>query len=186
MGVFGFICGEFGLRRVLKSPREGSGILSKALDDDQQLPIVAGQLQGGPSKDPHLLVFMSFGNPLPLGVSRPSDLLLVCRTQQKWWDGTSVIRLPEVMTSILLAGSPLLALMKQAVTSERLCGPSNNLKELSPVNKPSELEVDSFLLEPQMRLQLLADTLTASLWKSWSLEHPAKPCPDSWPMETRR
>lgn len=45
----------------------------------------------------HLPIFMSWGNPLPLGAGRTCDLLLTNGIQQRKWDATSVIALHKIL-----------------------------------------------------------------------------------------
>lgn len=93
----------FRLSGDLKS-QGGKGILNRTWNDDSQLPHCGRLTENWPQMIP-FSVFMLLGNLLLLHMEWPSDLLLVCQTQQKWWDGTSVIRLPETVTSVLRANS---------------------------------------------------------------------------------
>lgn len=60
------------------------------------LSSMAGSLQDCPWSS---WVFTPLCNPLPLSAGGPSDLLLVNRIQQKWWDVASKIRLYKAASS---------------------------------------------------------------------------------------
>lgn len=55
--------------------------------------------------DSHLLVVMPLCNPLPMCVGWTSDLLLTNRIWLSCWNTASVIRLQEIVTSVLLIDS---------------------------------------------------------------------------------
>lgn len=112
--------------------------------------IVAGWLQDEPQTTPISAQSCPSVSPSSCLTGWPSDLLLVQRTQHKWWDDTSVIRPPEAVTSILRADSLAGFGEASCCAGARSCGPhSNSLRDLSPVH--SHLSMDWTLPHSHLR-----------------------------------
>lgn len=142
------------------------------------------------AKESHLLVFLYLY--IPWLYTGYIHLLLRNRMQQKGWNVTSKIIKDHGFyfeSSFSLRSLGLLTLEEASCHVKRQpCGEAHVMRWPSPVDK-HKLWAWEWILHPVEPLDgavVQADSLTATLWKTFSQRHPAKPCLDSRPTETMR
>lgn len=131
----------------------------------------------------YFLEFHALCNLLLLSTGRTWDFLLTNREQQRWWDVTSMIRLHKIVTSVFLADTPLLALIKRAAMLKRRkwqCMGRVALvqanKELSLVENHVSLEAEPSAVETSYWTPALADILMMLSVRDLDSGEPGKLC----------